>query len=288
MNTKRWSKSPCAWASLCVTLAIGAWGKDLAIERPSVQQMEDGPIVETGYEFLSGETFYVSFRVSGFTLKEKEDEHQFMSLRYTCEAFDGADVPLVAKHAAASSVEVLAEDKNWEPKFRWSFVIPEHAPGGRYRVVLWVKDENSGAETRRMLNFNVRNREVEPSAELVLRNFGFFRTEDSPRPLETVVYRAGDPVWVRFDIAGYKLGEKNRLEVSYGVTVSGEDGKAVINQPQAAVEKFESFYPRRWLPAGLRLDLPKDAKSGPFTLVVEVRDGLGGQKLELRREFTVE
>jgi hypothetical protein len=97
-------------------------------------------------------------------------------------------------------------------------------------------------------------------------------------------------VYVRFDATGYKLAEpKNAFEVEYGLQVTGPDGKTVIEQPVAAAEKFESFYPRRWLPVAFRLDLPKDHPAkGVYTLKVELRDKAAGKSVEMVREFTVE
>ena len=75
----------------------------------------------------------------------------------------------------------------------------------------------------------------------MIRNFRFYRTEEEPEPIRNAVYRAGDAIWSRFDIIGYKFGEGNLVEVSYGVAVLNADGKVLFAQDQAAVEQGGSF-----------------------------------------------
>ena len=65
-------------------------------------------------------------------------------------------------------------------------------------------------------------------------------------------------------------------------------GKVSFTQPDAAREKFQSFYPKRYVPAVFNLTLPANVTKGVYTLVLAIRDHVGKQDLELRREFTVE
>ena len=54
-------------------------------------------------------------------------------------------------------------------------------------------------------------------------------------------YRPGDAVWARFDMTGYKLGDKNQVDIEYGLTVLREDGSVAYTQPQAANQKIQTF-----------------------------------------------
>ena len=103
------------------------------------------------------------------------------------------------------------------------------------------------------------------------------------------LYALGSPVLVRFDIVGYQMSAapRNAFEIEYGLTVTGPDNKVKISQPTAATENYENPYPRRWLPAGFQLDLPKDSGKGRYEVVMEVRDKQSGKKLEVHQFFVV-
>ena len=108
------------------------------------------------------------------------------------------------------------------------------------------------------------------------------------KALSPALYHAGELVWVKFDLVGYKLGEKNEMDVQYGLTVLEPTGKVSFTQPEAAREKFQNFYPKRWVPAVFNLTLPANVTKGVYTLVLTIRDHVGKQDLEVRREFTIE
>jgi hypothetical protein len=76
--------------------------------------------------------------------------------------------------------------------------------------------------------------------------------------------------------------------VEYGLSVLDPSGKVSFSQPKAASEKFEGFYPKRFVPAIFNLTLPANIKTGVYTLIVTVRDEVGKQDLEVRREFPIE
>ena len=120
-----------------------------------------------------------------------------------------------------------------------------------------------------------------------MRNFRFLRNEDDALPLRPATYRPGTTLWAKFDIAGYQFGEKNKLSVSYGLAILGPDGKQLFVQEEAASEEKESFYPQRWVPGGLSLNLDKNVAPANYTLVVMVRDKLKGESTELRELFEV-
>ncbi len=56
-------------------------------------------------------------------------------------------------------------------------------------------------------------------------------------------------LWARFDITGFKYGEKNRYSVEYGLAILRETGEQVFAQPAAADDSHESFYPQHYVPA---------------------------------------
>ena len=257
------------------------------VERSAVQQIEDGPTVTLDYEFRPGETVYFTFRLAKFETIE-DDDKQKLELAYRIEVSDADGTAVVEPQTGKIATQMLPEDRNWTPKGRWNFSLPDHAEDGKYKITLVAQDVIGKTETRTTAFFTVRNRRVERSETLVARAFGFYQSEESVKALDPAVYRAGELVWAKFDLTGFKLGEKNDVDVQYGLTVLEPSGKVSFAQPEAAREKFQSFYPKRWVPAVFNLTLPGNVTKGVYTLVLTIRDHVGKQDLELRREFKVE
>lgn len=259
----------------------------IVVERSAVQQIEDGPTVTLDYEFRPGETVYFTFRLAKFETIE-DDDKQKLELAYRIEVSDADGTAVVEPQTGKIATQMLPEDRNWTPKGRWNFSLPDHAEDGKYKITLVAQDVIGKTETRTTAFFTVRNRRVERSETLVARAFGFYQSEESVKALDPAVYRAGELVWAKFDLTGFKLGEKNDVDVQYGLTVLEPSGKVSFAQPEAAREKFQSFYPKRWVPAVFNLTLPGNVTKGVYTLVLTIRDHVGKQDLELRREFKVE
>jgi hypothetical protein len=136
--------------------------------------------------------------------------------------------------------------------------------------------------------FHIKGRAVEPSDTLTVRNFHFLRNENDEKALPVAAYRPGDSVWARFDMTGYKLGAKNQVDIEYGLTVLSEDGSVAYSEPQAADQKIQTYYPQRYQPGELNLNLAKDQPLGKYTIVLAVHDNLGQQIYETRETFSVE
>ena len=267
--------------------AAASLAAPIVVEHTAVQQMEDGPTVTLDYDFRPGETVYFTFRLSKFETVENDDK-QKLDLAYRIEVVDADGTPVVEPQTGKISTEMLPEDRNWTPKGRWNFTLPDHAEDGKYKITLIARDLIGKSETRTSSVFSVRNRRMERSDTLVTRGFGFFPREEAVKAISPALYHAGELVWVKFDLVGYKLGEKNEMDVQYGLTVLEPTGKVSFTQPEAAREKFQNFYPKRWVPAVFNLTLPANVTKGVYTLVLTIRDHVGKQDLEVRREFTIE
>lgn len=183
---------------------------------------------------------------------------------------------------------VAPEDKNWMPKIHSSFVVPNFAASGQYQIFVKVKDENAASEVESKKPFTVQGTDVAPSDTLLIRNFRFLRGEDDQHPLQLPAYRPGDKVWARFDMIGYKFGDNNEVDLEYGLTLLQPTGELAYSDPHAAQEKTQTFYPQRYTPGVLNLNLPKDMKLGEYTIVLTVKDDVGGQTYETREKFSVE
>lgn len=277
-----------------IALALGLAGAlsaapRLEIVQPTLHQYEGGPALTGAVEFFPGDTVFLTFRVSGFQLVEKANEES-LALDYEIDALDPQGVRLQEKAGGKVSAVVRPEDKKakWLPLVEYSALVPPAAPPGEYRLALAVRDLNSGAEARRDVTFRVRGRYVEPSDTLVVRNFRFFRSEVDTRPLEVPAYRPGDTLWARFDITGYKLGPNNRFSIDYGLSVLSESGRVLYTQEVAAADERESYYPERYTQGSLSLSLTRELAKGAYTILLTVRDHLGGQTYQTRQNFYVD
>lgn len=267
---------------LCLPMAA-APADVLRIVNPTLAQFEDGPPLAASYEFLPGETLFLSFQVAGYKVTEDR-----IMLSVEVDSRDPEGIAVVEKSANKLDEAVSREDKDWLPKVRRSFEVPQRAPTGTYRILISIKDDLGGTQSQAEVPFHVRGHAVEPSRTLVVRNFRFLKSEDDREPMVTAVYKPGESLWVRFDITGYKLGDKNRLDVGYGVAVLGTDDKVLYSQAEAATEAEESFYPKRYVPGVFSLNLEQGVKAAQYTLLVTVHDKVGSQKYETKQKFTVQ
>lgn len=256
----------------------------LAIVNPRISDSDGGAALPPSYTHVPGETLFFSFQVDGY----KATSEGKLLLRYTVDAFDPAGVRLEEPVTAEVAETLAPQDKAWKPTVRLEIVIPPLADSGAYKITVTVKDEIGGATATQDVPFEVHGHQVEPSATLVIRNFRFYRSEQATEPLRKAAYRPGDAVWARFDIAGFKYGEGNAIDVSYDVAVLAPSGKVLWSQPDAAVEKSQSFYPKRYVPGSMSLNLQPNIRPGEYGVVVTAHDRIGGQTYEARQNFTIE
>jgi hypothetical protein len=251
---------------------------------------EDGPAEAVDEDWVPGQSIYFSCQAEGFKKVDKPDDYgkQNISLKFEIQVRDKAAVLLKPIEQGKIETTVTQEDKDWMPKLRDTIVVPPLAETGEYTVLVKVSDELAKASTEKTAVFHIRGRGVEPSDALTVRNFRFLRHEDDERPLSAAAYRPGDSVWARFDMTGYKLGDKNQVDIEYGLTVLRDDGSVAYTEPVAATQKLDSFYPQRFQPGVLNLNLAKDQPLGKYTIVLAVRDNVGRQTYETRETFSVE
>ena len=258
--------------------------KKLAIVKLAFAQSEDGPGLTSTYEFLAGESVFFSCLVDGYTKSEKDE----ISLTHQIQSKDARGVLLQAPTSGKVEATLAPEDKEWRPKLRDTIVIPPLADSGEYQVLVKVRDERAGTVAEARATFMVRGRDIPTSDTLVVRDFKFFRGEEDTKPVKVAAYRPGDSLWARFIMTGYKLGDGNQFDIEYGLTVLRADGTVAYSEPHAADHKDQPFYPQRYQPGVLNLNFPKDQPLGEFTIVLTVKDNLGGQTYETRQQFSVE
>jgi hypothetical protein len=281
--------------SLVATLVFGATlasaaDKPLAVGHAVFARAEDGAPEASDEDFVPGETIHFSCQVEGYRKVDKPDDYgkQNVSLKFQIEVRDKSGVLLKPIQEGKIETTVTQEDKDWKPKLRETIVVPPLAETGEYAVLIKLSDELAKTTLEKTAVFHLKGRDVAPSDTLVVRNFRFLRNEDDVKPLPVAAYRPGDSVWARFDMTGYKLGEKNQVDIEYGLTVLREDGSVAYTEPQAANQKIQTYYPQRYQPGELNLNLAKDQPLGKYTIVLAVHDNLSQQMYETRETFSVE
>ena len=271
-----------------VSHSLAAAGPEIV--QPRIEEYENGPRAPADTVFSGGQAVYLSFHIGGLKATGEDEDH--IHATYTAEVFDSSGQSFAKPQSGEVQTTLAAEDKKskWMPKVRYDFRLPETPAPGKYTVKIHVRDENvDGAAADVEVPFQVGGLQFDPAAGLAIYNFRFLRSE---RDADVVpaggAYRPGESVWVKFDIAGYKFGEKNRFDVSYGVTLKDPAGKTLYTKPDAAGRAAESEYPTRFVPGVFSLDLDKKIVPGAYSVVITARDAVGNQMIESAHEFRVE
>jgi hypothetical protein len=256
----------------------------LGVVKPAIAQSDGGDALPAGFKHVAGETLFFSCNISGFT---KSPENQ-INLTYSVQAFDPKGVPLNEIYKGVSKEEVGPQDKNWLPKIENQVVLPEILRPGSYKIVVKVDDLLGKISADLTVPFEVAGRDVTPSPTLLAKDFQWFHSEDELRPMSQPVYHAGDNMFMKFVITGYKYGENNKVDVSYVASLVIESGKAIWSQPEPATEQSEAFYPKPYVTGEFGISLNKDFKPGTYTMAVAVKDAVGKQNYEGKFQFIVQ
>src|SRR5208283_3642914 len=272
---------------LAALTAHAASDTKLSIVQPTLHETEDGASLPKDYHYQAGDIVFFSFQISGYK-KMGEDQDMKIDIAYEMNVRDSKGVLLDPPDVGSVGTKVSQEDKDWLPTVRYQFVIPPLADAGDYSLSVKIWDRFGKTETNATVSFRVEGHSVEPSDVMAIRNFRFLRTEEDKNPLAIAAYRPGDPLWARFDMTGYKFAPGNAFDVEYDVAVANADGSIAYSQPHAAEENTKSFYPQRYTPGIVNLNIPPDMKKGAYTLIVTARDKLGDQTAETKKQFTVE
>ena len=245
-------------------------------------QREDAPPVPANYRYVAGEVLYLSYRVSGYAVKDDK-----VDLRWQMYLTDPDGLLLAPMENGAFKDEVSFNDKNWLPRIDRAIPLPPQLYSGDYAIHLRVSDETAQAMVEETVPFHVRGRSKEKLPSISIRGLHFYAGESDPAPLYPVVYPPGATVWARFEIAGYQAGAKNAFDVEYGLAVFRPTGEKLYEQTVAANEKDAPFYPKLWLMGGFSLNLGADLSPGTYTVKVQARDKLANTEAEQAGTFEV-
>ena len=270
-------------ASLAGSVAFAA-AEPLAIVRPVISQVEDSTPPPTGTYYIPGQSLFFTCRVAHIV----KGADRKIRVAYTVAAFDPKGVQLNETYRNEFTDEVTVEDADWMPRIQTQVSIPPLVGSGTYKVVVKAEDEIAKTTAEMEVPFEVHGHPVEPSDTVIVRNFHFFRDEGGKQPVENAVYHAGETLWARFDIIGYKFGEGNKVDVSYVASILLPGGRTVWTQKEPASEQSGSFYPKRYVSGEFSINLTAGVKPGAYIVGVQVKDAIGNQTYDARHPFTVE
>jgi hypothetical protein len=269
-----------------LSLVLSAAGpvKPFKVVDAGIHQSEDGPLIDKGTTLVPGEVLFFSCQLEGYQVSPARK----IAIEYKFSAVDPGGLPVVEPVSAKIETELALEDKEWKPKIRQTVLVPPLAESGVYKIQFTAKDGLSGSTASAETTFEVQGHGVEPGDALVVRNFRFLRRENDGQPLQIAAYRPGDTVWAQFDITGYKFESGNRRDVAYTVAVSGPGGRALLAPRDPTVDHGSSFYPMKYLPCALSLNLQRDIRPGEYLITVAAEDRIGHQTTESKQTFRVE
>ena len=255
----------------------------LQVSTPIVSQFEDGAALPGGQKLVSGETVFFRFSVQGFKSADSR-----VQLTGHAQAFDPDGKAIMPVDEVVIATSLREEDKEWKPVLRFQFQVPAIARPGTYRIKYQATDDQAKKTASGETTFAVSGIDVPASPALTIRSLGFYRTADDETPLRLAAYRAGDMVWMKFDVTGYKYGEQNAIDVSYDVAVTSPEGKPLFSQENAAVERSQAFYPQPWVPGAFSLTLQANMRPGEYKVEITAKDGVGNQTAKAEASFRVE
>lgn len=255
----------------------------LAIVNPILHhRQEDAPAIPSGYAYYGGELLYLSFKVSGFRpLKDQ------VEVRWQIIATDPDGLLLVPLMNGVVREELNVNDKNWMPRVQQTIALPPQIPPGTGKLKLVANDEYGKATAETVVEFRITGKPLPKVDGFTLLDLAFYESDAAMTPMSEAAYRPGSSLWARFQMAGFKLGEKNRFDVTYGLEIRNVEGKVLYARPEAASDSGEPFYPRRLLNGGVTLDITAGVLPGEYVLVVKAKDRVGGAEAESSSRFKV-
>ena len=261
----------------------------LEILNTIVSQSEDGPPLPHDFRFIPGDTIYFTFQVAHFAIQRNEElDASQIDISYDVALEDASGVPLVPAASDRIAVQLNSQDKNWLPKRRASFQVPNLIAAGEYELVVNVRDTFAHKESSVRVPIHIGGERVNPSGSVSVQQFRFLRDENDTRPLTVPAYRPGDTVYTKFDIVGFAMGKGNEYRVQYGLTVIAPNGKPFVQGENAATLQDATFYPAQFLPATLDVLTKPSSARGAYTLVLTVHDLVGNRSCEVKQVFSLE
>lgn len=241
------------------------------------------------FQMKAGGDVVLTFRVQGFSRLPGKSESGLpedrVSLQYEIELRDPQGVLVQPAGRGEVETTVGPRDDQWTPKIRWAASVPASAPIGNYQIQIRVNDRIAGQNVAEKVSFRVQGEAFQPAGALQVQQVEYARSEKGPWFAE-LYFSLRDRIHVRHKIVGFGVSAEQEVWVEQDWTVLDAEGRTVVAQGNASVEKFQSFYPPRFLSTLFDLNL-QDPRPGAYTLRIAVRDRIGQQTASLDSRFVL-
>lgn len=265
----------------------GAAG-ELRLAYVSYSGYEGGPPKPVPVTFLPGEQVVFRAKVAGFRAAEVEYQQFRVALTYEATATDFRGIQIGKLKKGEVKEPIHKEDKDWLPTLDYTFLIPAMSEYGDVRIRIKVRDEVGQKESVFEETMTVNGKRLPKLENISVINFGFYRRQEDVSALPAGVYRAGNTLWAKFDLAGFRLEESNHFHAECDVQVRDGEGKVLFEQPAAIVGDATPEYPQRYLPGVFSLVIKSGTAKGQYAIAVIARDVLSNTTAESVFPFSVE
>lgn len=260
----------------------------LRVAYTAYSRYEGGAPMPQPITFLPGDQVVFRAKVSGYRTAEVGYQEYRVKLSYEVSATDFRGLTIGKTKKGELNEAVHKEDKEWLPTLDYKFLIPAMAEYGEAHIRLRVRDEVSQKEAVYEEAVQVNGKRLPALASVSVIHFGFYRRQEDASPLPSGVYRPGDTLWAKFDVAGFRIGEQNHFHAECDVQVRDAEGKVLFEQPGAISRDATPEYPERYLPGTFSLEIRPGTAKGQYAIAVIARDQLSGQSSESVFPFTID
>ncbi|MCC6263127.1 MAG: hypothetical protein IT169_06080 [Bryobacterales bacterium] len=261
---------------------------DLRVAYTSFSRYDGGAPMPQPITFLPGDQVVFRAKVSGFRIAEIGYQEFRVKLSYEMSAVDFRGLAIGKLKKGELDEPVHKEDKEWLPTLDYKFLIPAMAEYGSARIHLRIRDEVSQKEAVFEETILINGKRLPVLNSVSVIDFGFYRRQEDRSPLPAGVYRAGDTLWAKFDLAGFRIEDQNHFHAECDVQVRDAEGKVLFEQPGAISRDARPEYPERYLPGTFSLEIRPGTSKGKYSVAVIAHDRLSGQSSESVFPFTID
>lgn len=113
--------------------------------------------------------------------------------------------------------------------------------------------------------------------------------EDGPRVSEQYKFRAGEPVFLSFQIENYKATDDAQIHLTYEIRAVDPHNRSLAPPETGEIKVQLAPEDKDWRPkVRYRVQIPPIPEPGEYTVIVNLDDKVAGTKLSRKLQFQVE